>query len=246
MLLAPSAAPVGISGDVHEVPEKFDEVTENPPAAPEVLEIMASLEPLASLTTVALTPRFAVLMAVARSFKLSPPVTPVPVGKVAVAPAVVVIVIEEVGNAEVGLVSRSEYHEPVVATLLTTTVCIPGAVPVAADAVRSLLFDEVTVRAARGPERVFSDCMSVARASVAVCIAVKAVVWLVNVAISAFHCVSGARSAAMPAATAAVTSMPGVVAPATEARILLISMAEFVVVEDRSELIEDVELIAST
>ena len=36
---------------------------------------------------------------------------------------------EEVGNAEVGLVSRSEYHDPVVARLLITTVCMPDAVP---------------------------------------------------------------------------------------------------------------------
>ena len=119
--------------------------------------------------------------------------------------------------------------------------------PVAADAVRSLVFDELTVRAARTPESVFSPCMSVARASVAVCMAVRAVVWLVKVAMSAFHCVSGARSAAMPAATAAVTSMPGVVAPATAARILLILMAGVVaVVDDKSELIEEVVLIAST
>jgi hypothetical protein len=153
---------------------------------------------------------------------------------------------EEVGNAEVGLASRSEYHEAVVARLLTTTVCVPDAVPVAADAVRSSLFDEVTVRVASGPERVFSDCISVARASVAVCIAFKAVVWLVNVAISAFQAVSGARSAAIPAAVAAATSMPGVVAPATAARISLMLIAEFVVVDDKSELIEEVELIAST
>ena len=72
-------------------------------------------------------------------------------------------------------------------------------------------------------------------------------VWLVNVAISAFQAVSGARSAAMAAATAEVTSMPGVVAPAAEARMLLILIDGVVVlVPDKSVLTAETELIAST
>jgi hypothetical protein len=158
---------VGISGEVQEVPEKFPEVIEKSLAAPGELEIMASLEPLESLTTVAFTPRFAALMALARSVKLSPEV-PLPVAKVAEGPAVVVSVREEDGRASVGLDSRSEYHEPVAAKLFTTTVWVPVTVPVAAVAVRSLVFEEDTIRAARGPVRVFRFCMSVAMASVAV------------------------------------------------------------------------------
>jgi hypothetical protein len=143
-------------------------VTEKPAAVPEALETIASLDPVESLTTVAVTPRFFLLIAVARSFRLSPPALPRPVGNVAVAPTVVVIVRDEVGNVAVALDSKSEYQDPVVARLLTTTVWVPETVPVAAVAVRSLLLEEVTVLAARGPVKVFSDCISVARASVAV------------------------------------------------------------------------------
>ena len=137
------------------------------------MAIIASLEPVESLTTVAVTPRLAPevvlaeLMAVARSFRVSPAL-PVPVAMVTEPPVALVIVREEVGSDAVGLDSRSEYHEPVEATLLITTVCTPETVPVAAVAVRSLLLEDVTVRAARGPVRVFSDCISVVIASVAV------------------------------------------------------------------------------
>jgi hypothetical protein len=51
----------------------------------------------------------------------------------------------------------------------------------------------------------------------------------------------------MAAATAAVTSMPGVVAPVAPARIVLILIAGVVVVvPDRSELTAETELMAST
>lgn len=142
-------------------------MTEKPAAVPGELETIASLEPVESLTTVAFTPRFAVLMALARSFRVSP-AFPLPVAMVAVAPAVVVIVRDDVGKIAVGLDSRSEYQDPVVARLFTTTVWVPETVPVAAVAVRSLLLEEVTVLAARGPVKVFRFCISVARASVAV------------------------------------------------------------------------------
>jgi hypothetical protein len=104
--------------------------------------------------------------------------------------------------------------------------------------------DEVTVRAESGPVRLFNDCRSVVIAAVAVCIAVKAVVWLVSVVTSAFHAASGARSAAIPAATAAVTSMPGVVAPTDAARIeLMLTAGVVVVVDPRSVLTADTELM---
>jgi hypothetical protein len=65
---------------------------------------------------------------------------------------------------------------------------------------------------------------------------------------SFFHAVSGARSAAMAAATAAVTSIPGVLTPDSEASMLLrlTALLVLVAVDDNSELIEEVELIAST
>jgi hypothetical protein len=169
-------------------------VIEKPAAVPEVSAIIASLEPVASLTTVALTPRLDPLMAVARSFNVSPDV-PVPVAKVAEGPAVVVSVRDDVGKVAVGLDSRSEYHDAVVATLFTTTVWVPETVPVAAVAARSLLSEDVTVLAARGPVNELRFCISVARASVAVWIEVKAVVWLERVVWSACHARSGARSA---------------------------------------------------
>src|ERR1035438_3522748 len=114
MLLAPSVEPAGISGEVHEVPVKFGEVIEKPAAAPGVLETIASRDPEESLTTEAVTPRLDPLMAVAKSLRVSPAV-PAPVGMVAVAPPFMVIVSDDVGKVEVGLASRSEYQEPVLA-----------------------------------------------------------------------------------------------------------------------------------
>jgi hypothetical protein len=118
-------------------------------------------------------------MALERSFSVSP-TAPLPVAKVVEVPDALVRVMEEEGRVAVGLVSRPEYHAPVLAKLLTTTTWSPATVPVAAVAVTSPL-EEVTVRAARGPVRVFSDARSVVTAVVAVWIAVRAVVWLVSV-----------------------------------------------------------------
>jgi hypothetical protein len=95
-------------------------------------------------------------------------------------PEALVMVMEEDGRVAVGLVSRLEYHAPVVARLLTTTTWSPATVPVAAVALTSLL-EDVTVRAARGPVRVFRDARSVVTAAVAVWIAVRAVAWLESV-----------------------------------------------------------------
>jgi hypothetical protein len=44
-----------------------------------------------------------------------------------------------------------------------------------------LLLEDATVRDDKGPFKVFSDCISVSIAEVAVCIAFRAVVWLVSV-----------------------------------------------------------------
>jgi hypothetical protein len=83
-------------------------------------------------------------------------------------PPVGVIVMDEVGRVAVELVSRLEYHVPDVARLFTITVWEPAAVPVAAVAVSSLVLEDVTVELAKGPVRVFSDCISVMTACVAV------------------------------------------------------------------------------
>jgi hypothetical protein len=176
MLLAPSVSPAGITGAVHDV---YGSDIEKSAALPEVLAIIASLEPVESLTTEAVTPSPSLLMALERSLSVSP-TAPLPVAMVAEWPAAVVIVTEEDGRVAVGLASRSEYHAPVLAKLLTTTTWSPATVPVAAVAVTSLL-EDVTVRAARGPVRVLSDARSVVTAAVAVWIAVSAVVWLVSV-----------------------------------------------------------------
>ena len=137
-------------------------------AAPEELEMIASLEPVVSLTTVAVKPRLSLLIVAARSLSVSPLVFPRPVAIVVVVPLAEVMVSDEVGKVAVGLDAISEYQDPVEARLLITTECTPAAVPVAAVAERSLLSEEVTVRAARGPVKVFRFSMSVARASVAV------------------------------------------------------------------------------
>ena len=124
---------------------------------------------------------------------------------------------------------------------------MPETVPLAAVAVTTLLLDDVTDRADNGPTTEFNDVMSEASAVTAVWIAVNADVWLVSVACSACQMRSGARAAYTPAATAAVTSMPGVVAPTVAARIELTFTAEAAValVELRSELTADTELMAA-
>jgi hypothetical protein len=142
---------------------------------PEELEIIANLDPVVSLTTVAVTPTTSLLMALARSASVSPEF-PLPVAMVTAMPPGAVIVMDDVGKVAVELVSKLEYHAPEVATLFTTTEWEPATVPVAAVAVTSLVLEDVTVRFARGPVNVFSDCISVMTAFVAVWIAVRAVV----------------------------------------------------------------------
>jgi hypothetical protein len=104
------------------------------------LEVIANLEPVESLMTVALTPRLApelvvaLLMALARSFKLSPVVL-LPIWKVTESPEAVVSANDDVGSVAVALDSRSEYQPAVVARLFTTTVWVPAVVPFVAVAV---------------------------------------------------------------------------------------------------------------
>jgi hypothetical protein len=169
--LAPSDSPEDISGAVHDVKGSD---TEKSALAPAELETIASLDPVESLTTVAVTPRRTPvgetyeLMVAARSVSVSPAVPlAVPVWKVAEAPVAVVSVKDPVASAAVGPDSRLEYQEPWAARLLTTTVWLPRVVPSAAVAVTSLL-EDVTVRADSGPVSVFSASISVVIAAVAV------------------------------------------------------------------------------
>jgi hypothetical protein len=125
-LFAPSDSPEDISGAVHVVKGSD---TEKSAAVPGELETIASLDPVESLTTVAVTPRLAPvgemyeLIVAARSVSVSPAVPVVgPVLNVAERPAAVVSVKDPAARVAVGLDSRLEYHEPWAARLLTTTV----------------------------------------------------------------------------------------------------------------------------
>jgi hypothetical protein len=166
-------------GEVHDVPVKFGEVIEKPAAAPEALAIIANLDPVESETREAVTPSLAALMVLTRSVSVSP-AAPLPVAMVLEAPAAVVMVSEEEGRVAVGLAARSEYQEPVTAKLLTTIEWLPATVPEAAVAA-TLLLEDVTVRAARGPVRLFNDCKSFVSAVVAAWIAFRSVVWVLSV-----------------------------------------------------------------
>ena len=79
ILLAPSVSPAGRTGAVHEV---YGSDIEKSAALPEWLEMIASLEPVESLTTEAVTPKPPPLMALERSFKVSP-AAPLPIAMVA-------------------------------------------------------------------------------------------------------------------------------------------------------------------
>jgi hypothetical protein len=81
---------------------------------------------------------------------------------------VVVSVKDPGGSVETALVWKAEYHDPVEAKELTSTVWFPRVVPSAAVAVTALLFELETVRADKGPVNEFNDCKSVLTAFVAV------------------------------------------------------------------------------
>jgi len=66
-------------------------------------------------------------------------------------PSAAVMVKLPVGKAVVPLAKLVEVHEAVVARFLTTTTWLPDALPVAADAVTALEFEEVTLRDDKAP-----------------------------------------------------------------------------------------------
>jgi len=148
-LPAPNVCPLDNVGEVQEVPVVGAEAMEKSEAPPEAFAISESLAPVESLRTDAVTPRLALLMLEAKA--LSELLPPLPVVNVAADPEAVVKVKDEVGSVAVALDARSEYHEAVAARLLTVRVWVPVTVPVAADPVTALEFEDVTERDARGP-----------------------------------------------------------------------------------------------
>ena len=109
-LSAPSAWPVERVGEDQVVPVVGADVMEKSEAAPEELATMARREPEESVSTEAVTPRFALLMFEAKAVRLELPLLPM---LNVVAPAEVVSVNEEFGSVAVALDERSEYHEAV-------------------------------------------------------------------------------------------------------------------------------------
>jgi hypothetical protein len=166
MLFAPRVSVEVSVGADHDV---YGSDIEKSAAAPEELATIERAEPDESLTTVAVTPKLAALIEVARSFRLAPAAPlAVPVWNVWELPAVVVNVKDPAGSVEMALGWKAEYHDPVEAVELTSTVWLPRVVPAAAVAVTALLSEVATVRADSGPVREFSDSKSVLTACVAV------------------------------------------------------------------------------
>ncbi len=133
-----------------ELPE---EETVKLAALPDVLATIASRDPVASVTTLAVTPKSSPLIWLATSFRLSVP----SVVMVVVVPLAAVMVKLPAGNAAVGSATVFEAHDAVVARLLTTTTLSPEALPEAAVAETMLALEEVTVAADKGPVKLFSD-----------------------------------------------------------------------------------------
>ena len=92
--------------------------TEKLAALPEVLLTMASRAPLASVTTLAVTPRLSALMVLATSFRVP---VPVPVEMVVTVPSGPVMVKLPAARGVLALATVPEAQEAVLARLLTTT-----------------------------------------------------------------------------------------------------------------------------
>jgi hypothetical protein len=146
----------------------------------------------------------------------------------------------------VALATTPDAQDEVVARLFTSTVWLATVAPEAAEAVTMLEFDEVTVRADRGPVKLLSAWTSLSRLVVSVCSCVSALVWLLSVASWFCQSVSGCWAAVTAAFTAEVTSMPEEEAPVAACRIELRSIPEVEddEVEAKSEFNADVELMS--
>ena len=199
-----------------------EEETEKLPALPLVLLTIARRDPVASVTMLAVTPRLSLLMAVLRSESV---LTPLPAVMVVAVPPLGVMVMVSAGRAVVALATALEAYEAVLARLLMRTAKLPVVLPAAAEAVRTLEFEEVAVTLLSGPLRLLRACMSLSRAVVSLWICFRALVWEASVDCCDVHTFSGDSAAVMEALTAEVTSMPGVDAPVAAWRIWLRSMA---------------------
>ena len=139
----------------------LDDVTVKFAALPDELATIASREPLASVTTFAVTPRPAVLIALARSLSVFTPLLPT----VMVSEPLAVVIVNDSpeGSAVVLLATVVDDQLSVVARLPTITTLSPGVVPGAVVPVTMLEFDEVTLVADNGPEKLLKACMSLSR-----------------------------------------------------------------------------------
>jgi hypothetical protein len=210
------------------------------PVLPDVLLVIASRAPEASLMMLAVIPSPALLTAVSRSVNV---LTPLPVVIVAALPLLLVMVKLSDGRVVLALATAVDEKEAVLARLFTTTVTFPAALPDAAVAVTTLLLEDATVLSDNGPVRLLSDCISLSRLVVSVLICVNAEVWLCSRVICAFQIFSGPSAAVTAELTAEVTSSPGVDAPIAASRMELISTAVAELDDPSSEPNKEDELI---
>src|SRR5579872_1308064 len=109
--------------------------TEKLAALPEVLLTMARRAPLASVMTLAETPRLSALMVLATSVRV---LVPEPVEMVVWVPLAPVMTKLPAARGVVALATVSEAQEAVLARLVTVTTWLPAAVPEAAEPVTTL------------------------------------------------------------------------------------------------------------
>ncbi len=138
-------------------PKVPDDATEKAPALPDVLLTSASLDPLESVTMLAVTPAPAALIAAAKSERVF---TPLPVVMVVAVPPLGVMVMVPAPKSVVEVATAFEAYDAVVARLLTCTTVVPVAAPAVTVAVATDGFEEVTALLLSDPTRLFSDFKS--------------------------------------------------------------------------------------
>ena len=179
-------------------------------ALPELLLTIERREPLASLTTLAVTPRLWPLMALTSWLSVSPL-------EMLIGAAVPLPTCSEKLPAEspVLLVAtgKVEYHEEVVARLLTSISFVPVVAPAAAEAVTTFVFEESAEIDANDPVRLFSELKSFSTEETWLLTVFRSLSSPWIVVACACHCVSGVSAAVTAAFTASVTSMPSELEP---------------------------------
>ena len=145
-----------------------------------------------------------------------------------------------------------EYHEEVVARLLTSIAWVPVEAPGAVWAVTTLESEESAVIDANAPLRLFSEVKSFSSVVVCPLMVVRSFSWPWSFDSCDCHCVSGASAAWTAAFTASVTSIPSELEPVATSNSELRSMPsvdEDVVPESKDAKLDDerpTELIAPT